>query len=105
MTKDYIFVKVVKLKGDKKKYSAVFKNSKTGRLRNVKFGATGYSDYTIHKDPERKKLYIARHSGMGEDWNNPLTAGYWSRWLLWNKPSYTASLKDVKIKLKNLGYL
>ena len=26
--------------------------------RTVHFGADGYSDYTIHKDPERKQRYI-----------------------------------------------
>ena len=54
------------------------------------------SDYTIHKDPERKKRYIERHSGMNEDWNDPLTAGALSRWILWNKPSFEDSIKDFK---------
>jgi hypothetical protein len=54
------------------------------------------SDYTINKDPKRKELYIKRHSGMGEDWNDPLTAGFWSRWLLWEKPTIQESLKNIK---------
>ena len=108
MTKDYIFVKVVKLKGDKKKYSAVFKNRKTGRIRNVKFGSNipYMEDYTIHKDAERKKRFLDRfNKTIKKNINNPLSPMWWSTNLLWNRPSYAASLKDVKIKLKNLGYL
>ena len=62
----------------------------------VSFGAAGMSDYTKHKDPARKELYIKRHSGMGEDWNDPLTPGALSRWILWNKPSLEESIKDYK---------
>jgi hypothetical protein len=64
--------------------------------KTVDFGQKGYEDYTIHKDPKRKELYIKRHSGMGEDWNDPLTPGFWSRWLLWEKPTIQESLKFIK---------
>lgn len=77
------------------KYVATIEQD-NGRLKTVKFGASGMSDYTKHKDEERKKRYLSRHSGMGEDWNDPLTAGFWSRWLLWNKPTITESLSDLK---------
>jgi hypothetical protein len=39
-----------------KKYDALLPNGKT-----VSFGAKGYSDYTIHKDPARKHNYLNRH--------------------------------------------
>ena len=29
--------------------------------KRVHFGAKNMSDYTLHKDDERKKRYIARH--------------------------------------------
>lgn len=58
------------------------------------FGAKGYSDYTIHKDPERKQRYIDRHSK--EDWSNPKTAGTLSRYILWNLPTLQASIRDFK---------
>ena len=29
--------------------------------KTVNFGARGYEDYTIHKDPERMKRYVKRH--------------------------------------------
>ncbi len=33
----------------------------SGREKTINFGAKGMSDYTIHKDPERKQRYIERH--------------------------------------------
>jgi len=53
------------------------------------------SDYTIHKDEARKQRYINRHQ-KNENWNDINTAGAWSRWLLWNKPSTRASYSDIK---------
>ena len=58
-----------------------------GKTKTTHFGARGMSDYTQHKDPKRQKSYLARHGKMGEDWNNPTTAGALSRWILWGKPS------------------
>ena len=61
----------------------------------VSFGAKGMSDYTKHKDDERKKLYLARHK-ENEDWNDPMTPGALSRWILWNKKTLKASIADFK---------
>lgn len=72
----------------------------------VHFGAEGYDDYTTHKDNDRKERYLARHKSR-EDWakSGIKTAGFWSRWLLWNKPTIQGSIKDIedrfKIKIKN----
>jgi hypothetical protein len=66
-----------------------------GKTRTVRFGAAGMSDFTKHKDEARKQRYLDRHSAR-EDWNDPTTAGFWSRWLLWNKPTITDSLQDLK---------
>jgi len=75
-----------------KKYMAIIDGKKT-----VHFGARGYSDYTIHHDPERKERYIARHQAR-EDWTiwGIKTAGFWSRWLLWNLPSLSDSIHDIE---------
>ena len=77
-----------------KKWDAVF--DRNGREKVVPFGAAGMSDYTKHKNATRKQRYISRHSGMGESWNKPDTAGALSRWVLWNKPSFRASVADYK---------
>ena len=65
----------------------------------VHFGAEGYEDYTIHKDPERKKRYITRHKEK-ENWTKSgiKTAGFWSRWLLWGEPTISASIKAIENK-------
>ena len=78
----------------KKKYMAKFEMD-TGRSKTVHFGAAGMSDYTKHRDEARKAAYIARHSA-NEDFSSPTTAGALSRWVLWNKPTLSASIADYK---------
>ena len=77
-----------------KKWDAVFE--KNGREKVVPFGQKGYSDYTKHKNKTRKQRYLKRHAGMGEHWSQPDTPGALSKWILWNKPSFKASLADFK---------
>lgn len=64
--------------------------------RTIHFGAAGMSDYTKHKDKERMGRYTSRHKGK-ENWKKSgvKTAGFWSKWLLWNKPSIAASKKNI----------
>ena len=69
-----------------KKIMAVF-TLDNGRTRTVHFGSAGASDYTQHRDPVRKQRYLARHAPR-EDWDNPMTAGALSRWVLWNKETF-----------------
>ena len=87
----------------KHKFSAFLPNGK-----RVRFGAQGYSDFTLHGDPERMKRYLRRHGAQNidrirptitnllrvkrsskEDWSprGVATAGFWSRWLLWSHPT------------------
>jgi len=64
--------------------------------KTIHFGASGMSDYTKHKDKERMQRYTARHR-RNENWGKSgiKTAGFWSKWLLWNKPSLLASKRDI----------
>ena len=57
------------------------------------------SDFTKHRDPKRKERYLKRHQAR-EDWNNPLTAGALSRWILWNKETLKASIEDFENRFK-----
>ena len=92
---------------DGKKYDAVIDGKKT-----VSFGATGYSDFTKHKDEDRKKNYIARHK-PNQDWKDAsqnsrgirdhTTAGFWAKNILWNKPTIEASVRDTNKKFPNLN--
>ena len=79
-----------------KKYMAVFyKDGK--KIKTTHFGAAGMSDYTKHKDSNRKKRYMTRHRKR-ENWNNYMSAGSLSRYILWNKPTLKASITDYKKK-------
>ena len=78
-----------------KKLVAKFQTD-AGRTRSVHFGAKGMTDHTkTPQDEERKKRYLARHA-KNENWNDPTTAGALSRWILWNKPTLSASIADYK---------
>ena len=61
------------------------------------FGAAGMSDFTKHKDEERKKSYLSRHKAR-ENWNDYMSSGSLARWILWNKPTLEASINDYKKK-------
>ena len=67
----------------------------TSTGKKIYFGSANMSDFTIHKDPERKNRYIQRHQKR-ENWNDKNTAGFWSRWYLWNLPTKEASYTDIK---------
>ena len=76
-----------------KKFMVVIDN------KTVHFGQFGASDYTINKDPQRKRLYINRHRS-NENWKKTgiLTAGFWSRWLLWNETTISKSISSIEKK-------
>ena len=91
--------------------------------RTVDFGQKGFSDYTIHKDAERMRRYVDRHGATipqstsrltdpkkiqnamlrvnrssKEDWKDPSTAGFWSRWLLWSFPTRAEAVRFINKK-------
>jgi len=81
-----------------KKFDAVF--IRDGREKTISFGAAGMAEFTKHKNATRRARYLKRHSGMGEKWSQPDTAGALSRWILWNKPTFAASLADFRRRFK-----
>jgi hypothetical protein len=93
-------LRVIKLsrseKPDKKFKVKIFDRESVDN-RTIHFGSKGMSDYTLHKDPYRKKLYINRHKTR-ENWNRSgiQTAGFWSKHLLWNKPTLSESIQDIE---------
>jgi hypothetical protein len=78
---------------------AIFYNNEKQKIKTTHFGASGYSDFTQHKDEERKQRYLERHK-KNEDWNDYTSAGSLSRHILWNKPTLKASIEDYKKKFK-----
>jgi hypothetical protein len=89
-----------KLKSGKKKYEITFE--KNGKKYIRKFGAAGMSDYTIHKDKDRRERYISRHKKDLRT-NDPMKPGYLSMYILWNKPTVTTSLADYKRRLNTFN--
>ena len=83
----------------KKKYDARIDGTKT-----VSFGEKGASDFTKHKDKDRKEAYIARHK-KNEDWTKSgvKTAGFYSKHVLWNKPTIKESIDDINKRFKGLN--
>ena len=82
-----------------KKFQAQFFDADGKKVKTTAFGAAGMSDYTQHKDVDRKKRYDARHKSS-ESWSSMTTAGALSKWILWNKPSLRASIADYKRRFK-----
>jgi hypothetical protein len=91
-------ISITKSSNPDKKYMAVFQTD-MGTRKTTHFGSAGMSDFTINKDPERKRLYLIRHK-KNENWNDPTTAGALSRWVLWNKPTLKASIDDFKKRFR-----
>ena len=122
ITRKFSYIIVMKIILNKspiveKKYRVTFPDGS-----HVDFGAKGYSDYTIHKDPIRMRRYITRHGGVytrkfidpqrvhegmskvaksrREEWgiSGLKTAGFWSRWLLWSEPNLRDAMKLMKTR-------
>ncbi len=85
-------VEVTKSERAGKKYKAQFEDGKV-----VHFGAAGMSDFTKHKDPKRREAYLARHRA-NEDWSDKESAGFWSRYLLWEEPTLRGAAQAMRAK-------
>jgi hypothetical protein len=78
------------------KYLGVFTDDKGEQIR-IPFGAKGYEDLTMHRNRIRAKLYLARHRPR-ENWNDPMTPGALSRWILWETPHLETNVRRFKQK-------
>lgn len=98
-----MYVSIGKSTRQGKKMMAVFYDEAKKKIKTTHFGASGYEDYiTSGGDIARKMNYLARHKG--EDWEDYMTAGSLSRWILWNKPTLTESIKDYMNRFKLREY-
>ena len=75
-----------------KKYKITTPEGKT-----IHLGQKGADDFTTHFSEKRKASYLSRHKPR-EDWTKSGidTAGFWARWLLWNKKSIQESVNDIR---------
>jgi hypothetical protein len=76
-----------------KKYMVKFINHDTKKINTIHFGASGYTDYLISKDIQKKENYKKRH--RNDNINNPNYAGFYALNLLWNKQTLQASISDT----------
>ena len=89
-------LRITRSTNPEKKMMAVFEVD--GRERTTHFGQAGAKDYTRHDRlvrDARKASYDARHRPT-EDWSDPTSAGALSKYILWNKPTISASIADYK---------
>lgn len=93
-------VRVAPAKDDKHKFTALFKLP-GNKFKSVYFGAKGYSDMTQHGDPERMRRYLRRHKAR-ENWDDPMSPGALSRWILWSAPTLKEGLKNYYAHFKTL---
>jgi DNA gyrase/topoisomerase IV subunit A len=94
-TKDSDVIILQKSSNSSKKFM-VNVNGKT-----IHFGANGYSDFTKHKQKSRMFRYNIRHRSR-ENWakSGIYSAGFWAKWILWNKPGFRDSIKDTEKRFK-----
>lgn len=79
-----------------KKYKVTLKG------HQFSFGHPKYEDFTVHGEEARKQSYLKRMGSSNQDWGitGVATPGFWARWLLWNKPTLAASIKDMERRFK-----
>ena len=98
-----MYVNITKSTRQGKKMVAIFYDEAKKKVKTTHFGASVYEDYTGHQDLQRKMNYLERHEKR-ENWNDYMTAGSLSRWILWNRPSLNESVKDYMRKFKLVKY-
>tara|TARA_R100000935_G_C2817556_1_gene158045 strand:+ start:296 stop:595 length:300 start_codon:yes stop_codon:yes gene_type:complete len=91
-----IKVVIKKSTNPKKKLMAVFyKHAGGPKIKTTHFGSAGMDDFTKTRDEAQKKRYISRHRKR-ENWQDYMSAGALSRWILWDKPTRSGSIKAYK---------
>lgn len=98
-TKGVKLLDVVPARDGKHKYTAIFDDN--GREKRVSFGLKGFNDFILYSKKD-KELGISKRNNY---WTRHLKdlrtmdvtrAGYLSLYILWNKPTLEASIKDFK---------
>ena len=97
-----MFVNITKSTRQGKKMMAIFYDEAKKKVKTTHFGASGYEDYTTHGDLQRKQNYLSRHGN--ENWNDYMTAASLARFILWNKPTLSASIEDYMNRFKLKKY-
>jgi hypothetical protein len=101
-----MFVEILKSDRKAKKLKAVFYDDEKKKIKTVHFGSAPNKDFTIYSKElnkseanKKKQNYIKRHE-VRENFNDFMTAGSLSRWILWEKPDLQKSIDFYKKKFK-----
>ena len=84
-----IFISLEPSTRPNKKYMIMFNDPK----KTIHFGSKNSKTYLDHKDKKKRFNYLQRHY-PNENWDNPLSAGALSAFLLWGPST------DLKTNLK-----
>ena len=99
-----MYVSIKQSTSSGKKMMAIFFDVNKKKIKTSHFGASGYEHYSGgHEDLQRKMNYLERHEKK-ENWNDYMSAGALSRWILWGKPSLSASIQDYMRRFKLKEY-
>jgi hypothetical protein len=81
-----------------KKYVAEFDDKATGKHKTVHFGAKGYDDFTLTKNPEQAERYRTRHAKdlLTEAAQTGMSPGALSYYVLWTSPSLEQGIRNYK---------
>lgn len=97
-------LEIKKSNNRKKKWMAIFCNCsgetkcKPADRKTVHFGASGYEDYTTHRDVERRRLYRLRHAKEKDQ--APDTPGSLAYHILWGEhTSLQQNIRDFRKKM------
>ena len=66
-----------------KKWQVCAKDSITGDIKHIYYGARGYQDFTQHHDPKRRRSFRVRHKCDPVKKLNKGSARYWACQDLW----------------------
>ena len=74
-----------------KKMSVYVKADNKKGYKLIHFGDSSMEDFTQHKDPVRRKSYLARAKGIRDKqgnltWKDKSSPNYWSVRVLWDGP-------------------
>ena len=94
-------VSIAKSPKKDKKLMATF--CRSGRIKQIHFGASGYKNYCgpsgkgkdCHNSAERRRRYLARHKSR-ENFNKPDSAGSLSAHILWGKGTISSNIASFK---------
>ena len=80
------------------------KFSATDGRKTVHFGDSRYQDFTQHKDEQRKKNYISRHSNEDHSVSNALSPAFLARHVLWSEKSVPESVRKLNKKYSSVQF-